>query len=65
MTPSSDGPRLHTEILEVPWKVVTTVMSVTVLAVGAMYLGHDTLAGTAMGAVVGYLGKLNGVSDGG
>jgi hypothetical protein len=43
-----------------PWKSLTTVGAITVVAVVAMLSGQETLAAAAVGALVGYLGKLNG-----
>ncbi len=44
----------------VPWKVLVTVPSLVSVAVVALVLGEQVLAAAAVGALAGYLGKLNG-----
>ena len=44
----------------VPWKVLVTVPSLVVVAVVAFLVGQDLVAATAVGALAGYLGRVNG-----
>ena len=44
----------------VPWRVAITVPSLVLVAVVALVLGQDVMAAAAVGALAGYLGKLNG-----
>lgn len=46
----------------VSWTVVATLTSVTAVAVVAMLVGFREVAFLAAGALVGYLGKLNGAA---
>lgn len=43
-----------------PWKVLVTVPSLAFVAVTAMAFGQVEIALLAAGALVGYLGKVNG-----
>ncbi len=44
----------------IPWKVVVTIPSLVAVAVVALVLGETVIAAGAVGALAGYLGKLNG-----
>lgn len=45
---------------KLPWKVLVTVISLTVVSVTFGLLGEYVIAAAAVGALAGYLGKLNG-----
>lgn len=47
-----------------PWKVITTVAAITVFGVSALVVGQIELAAAAAGALIGYLGKVNGSTAG-
>ncbi len=44
----------------IPWKVLVTVPSLAVIAIVFATLGEIPLAAAAAGALIGYLGKVNG-----
>ncbi|MFQ5810611.1 MAG: hypothetical protein ACE5JM_13425 [Armatimonadota bacterium] len=46
----------------IPWKVIVTVFSVTAFGLVALAVGQTELAAAAAGALIGYLGKVNGSS---
>lgn len=48
----------------VSWKVVATLTAVTLVAIVAMLGGFREIAFITVGALVGYLGKLNGAASG-
>lgn len=48
---------------DLPWKVLVTVPSLVAVAVVALVLGQDLIAAASVGALAGYLGKLNGAKD--
>ncbi len=43
-----------------PWKVLVTVTAITSFGIAAMAFEQWILAGAAVGALVSYLGRLNG-----
>lgn len=44
----------------IPWKVFITVSAVTAFGLTALAVGQIELAAAAAGALIGYLGKVNG-----
>ncbi len=44
----------------VPWKPVVTVLALTSVAIAGLVVGSNEIAFLAVGALAGYLGKLNG-----
>ncbi len=44
----------------VPWKVLITVPSLVAVALGGLATGHNEIALLAVGALAGYLGRVNG-----
>ncbi len=50
--------RMHERKL--PWKVLVTVPSLLTVAIAALAVDQIVVAAAAVGALAGYLGKLNG-----
>ncbi len=44
----------------IPWRPIVTVAALTAVALGALVYGVNELAFLAVGALAGYLGKVNG-----
>lgn len=49
----------------IPWKILITVPAVAFVAALFAYLGQTEVAAAAAGALIGYLGKVNGQSGSG
>lgn len=48
----------------IPWRPIVTVAALTATAITALIFGVNELAFLAVGALAGYLGKVNGRAEG-
>ncbi len=47
----------------IPWRPIVTVAALTVVAVVGLSVGSNEIAFLAVGALAGYLGKVNGRAE--
>lgn len=47
----------------VPWRPVVTVAAIAFVSVSAMAFGQELIAAAAAGALVTYLGRMNGRAE--
>ncbi len=48
----------------IPWRAIATTASITAIAIAALAVGQIEIAAAAAGALIGYLGKVNGRRNG-